>query len=743
MAFSSQKTSAKWIFGYAAIIVLGIVLSFLVYQKSEADFSAAKQSYIDDSKKKADLAAQHLESAFTQIYQNLRTISFLPSVKRIDRHGTNLDSDGHQSIQQIFNNLKLNVAVSEIYVVPAELNPDAIDPVTKVAEVPILMFDTIHLNPEEEKKEEPASASTPAPATNSTETAKKDEAQTQAPQAVAPSAAPVTAPAAPADASGEPEAVEIYEYHQLQEHMRYLGAHYGDAKKADGFNTPVISGSEIITCDNSTFTTSRKDADRSGIIFSVPFYTSAGVLRGTISAIVLTNAIKDLMPESNVALINVEDKYTATPKKPGQEETSKEYVTAATADPHLIFSTTIPISLNDPRSKWVMWFGNPDSDFYNGSDVKNIRQFEWAGYGFIALLTVLSIVALAIIQRSFATVAKNNADLERKIADRTAEIETLAKKRAEEEKRIAAERQQQEEDQRQRTEATRLQAEKEKRETMLKLANDFERGLGTIVDSVSSAATEMNASAESLSTVSKNASGQADQVRHASGIASTNVQTIATASQELLAAINEIGQKVEESSVISREAVTNAQSANASVTNLSETAKKINNVVQLIQDIAWQTNLLALNATIEAARAGEAGKGFAVVAQEVKSLADQTSKATVNISEQIKEMQQSTDGAVSAIQQIGNVIEKVNVISQHIAASVEEQAAATNEITTNIKQASHGTNEVQHNIIDVVAAVNQTGGSAQEVLSAARELSLKSEQMRSMMSEFVERIRKG
>ncbi|MFV7878553.1 methyl-accepting chemotaxis protein, partial [Enterococcus faecium] len=105
-------------------------------------------------------------------------------------------------------------------------------------------------------------------------------------------------------------------------------------------------------------------------------------------------------------------------------------------------------------------------------------------------------------------------------------------------------------------------------------------------------------------------------------------QTVASASEQLAASIQEIATQVSSASRIAQGAVDQAQTTDRIVQGLAQSAEKIGAVVNLINNIASQTNLLALNATIEAARAGEAGKGFAVVASEVKSLANQTTKAT-------------------------------------------------------------------------------------------------------------------
>src|SRR5262249_15463735 len=158
---------------------------------------------------------------------------------------------------------------------------------------------------------------------------------------------------------------------------------------------------------------------------------------------------------------------------------------------------------------------------------------------------------------------------------------------------------------------------------------------------------------------------------------STNVQTVASAAEELNASIGEIGRQVTQSAQIAGKAVSEAERTQATVRSLADGAQKIGDVVKLINDIAGQTNLLALNATIEAARAGEAGKGFAVVASEVKSLATQTAKATEEIAAQIGAIQNATGDAVGAIDGIGKTIAELSHIATAIASAVEEQGAAT------------------------------------------------------------------
>jgi methyl-accepting chemotaxis protein len=289
-------------------------------------------------------------------------------------------------------------------------------------------------------------------------------------------------------------------------------------------------------------------------------------------------------------------------------------------------------------------------------------------------------------------------------------------------------------------EADKRQAEQRKVD-MRELADAFENAVGEIVETVSSAATELEASAATLTEAAERSQRLATTVATASEKASTNVQSVSSASEELTTSVNEISRQVQESSRVANEAVDQAQKTNGRVSELSKAASRIGDVVELINTIAGQTNLLALNATIEAARAGEAGRGFAVVASEVKALAEQTAKATGEISQQISGIQAATEESVEAIKEIGATIGRMSEISSTIAAAVEEQGAATQEISRNIQHAATGTQQVSSNITDVQHGTTETGSASAQVHSAAKSLSSESNRLKLEVSKFLNSVR--
>jgi methyl-accepting chemotaxis protein len=289
--------------------------------------------------------------------------------------------------------------------------------------------------------------------------------------------------------------------------------------------------------------------------------------------------------------------------------------------------------------------------------------------------------------------------------------------------------------------ATEQRSAVQRKSDMVRLANGFEGAVGEIIETVSSAATELEASAGTLTSTAERAQELTTMVAAASEEASTNVQSVASATEEMSSSVNEISRQVQDSARMANEAVDQARKTNDRVGELSKAAARIGDVVELINTIAGQTNLLALNATIEAARAGEAGRGFAVVASEVKALAEQTAKATGEIGQQIAGIQAATQESVNAIKEISGTIEKLSEISSTIAAAVEEQGAATQEISRNVQQAAQGTQQVSSHITDVQRGASETGLASSQVLSAAKSLSSDSNRLKLEVGKFLDTVR--
>ncbi|CAO4143975.1 hypothetical protein LPLAFNJD_LOCUS1574 [Methylorubrum aminovorans] len=287
----------------------------------------------------------------------------------------------------------------------------------------------------------------------------------------------------------------------------------------------------------------------------------------------------------------------------------------------------------------------------------------------------------------------------------------------------------------------RASAEEQRKAGMRQMADAFERSVGGIVGAVSSSATELQVTAQTMTGTAAETASQSVSVAAAAEQAATNVHTVAAAAEELGSSVQEIGRQVSGSSDLARVAVGEADQTLNLVQALSQASARIGDMVGLIANIASQTNLLALNATIEAARAGDAGRGFAVVATEVKELAAQTARATDEIGTQIGQIQDVTGQAVAAIGSITKRIREINGVASSIAAAVEEQGAATQEIVRNVAQASAGTSEVTTNIAAVAQASEGTGAAASQVLSAASELSRQSEHLGTEVTRFLATVR--
>ena len=390
-----RKTSL----GYIALAILGILIGLLINQKGVRDYQAALVSYKKISAAEAQGMALRTNDQLKQIYQNIRTISLLPNIKNLDRHATNLEANTRSAINEIYHNLVSNVSVSEIYIVPADLNPDAIDPVTKSAQIPNIMFDGS------------------------------------------------IAGAAESDEGSGPklEEVETFEYHQLPEHMAWFKNLYPTNTGLTPEHIPMISGNSIITCDNSQYKQTLKDPDRTGIIFSVPIYDLDGKFKGTVSAIILNNILADLISKDvpkneTYGLINTGYKFAVSNYKGSEKNPYQDWLSEGKPDPELYYSSVIPLSVNDPQSSWALWVGFDNELFLASDSVKAISSFYLISYSFDVLFILVLMIMLKVISRNNNLIKKNNAELRSELEDRMREVEQLAIEKSTQQEEIEAEK---------------------------------------------------------------------------------------------------------------------------------------------------------------------------------------------------------------------------------------------------------------------------------------------------------------
>lgn len=276
-----------------------------------------------------------------------------------------------------------------------------------------------------------------------------------------------------------------------------------------------------------------------------------------------------------------------------------------------------------------------------------------------------------------------------------------------------------------------------------KLTHEFELNIGKIVDSVSSASTELEASAESLVSMSDETSRRAESVAATSEEASTNVSAVSSATEHMSASISNLTEMAKKSYKAADLAARETDVSVTAMSELKDSIEKVSAVTELITEIAGKTNLLALNATIEAASAGAAGKGFAVVAAEVKSLATATAKATEDIREKISQIISKSSEATTSLESVKSVINETKDVSRGTADAVDQQKNAIEEIARNVEEASSGTNEISRSISGISQGSEGVNQAASGILDAARDLARQGGNLRDAVEDFITNVKKG
>ncbi|OUS16599.1 hypothetical protein A9Q88_06915 [Gammaproteobacteria bacterium 50_400_T64] len=259
------------------------------------------------------------------------------------------------------------------------------------------------------------------------------------------------------------------------------------------------------------------------------------------------------------------------------------------------------------------------------------------------------------------------------------------------------------------------------------LANSFEQRVIATVDTVSDSAEQIVQASQAVTDNTSQTRQHVDNSHTACNAASKSITEVVCASENLSlscqGAVNELEKNVQ----VAINAVDIGAETTNTVTELTNAATQIGEVMNIIADIAEQTNLLALNATIEAARAGDAGKGFAVVAQEVKNLSAQSTSATQDIASHVEKIQQVSRDTATAIANITDIISQMDNVTQSVTGTMQQQFLATTEITQKVQLVAKGVNTVVESFKVVGSAAEANMTMSESLLSNAQTLTLEAQ----------------
>jgi HPt (histidine-containing phosphotransfer) domain-containing protein len=360
---------------YLGVIVLGMILCGTFVYKHRSDRDQIKANYISDKALQTTAIATKVEEVFKEFYQGLRTMTLLPGVKNIDRYGESFQLDSKKAMQQIYNNTYSNVTLSEVYLLPKELNPERIDPNTKKPEEPILTFDEFIV----------AGA--------------KNEENTD-------------------EQKPELEEVEIYEYRLMSKQLMQLRENYPSQSSFQGLNVPAVMGEPVVTCDNSEFTQAdlelKNDKPRLGLVYTLPVYNEAGAFHGAVSGVVRVNVLERLLPKGTHAISSRGNSFLGVTEPLSAFEASKAAFEEGRNNTQLIYSEVKKLNVVD-SSAWEIWAVAPLDEFSQLPAVKQADLFYHCGIGASLFLVFGLSVAIRNSQKS-------KTELERKVKEKTKEL---------------------------------------------------------------------------------------------------------------------------------------------------------------------------------------------------------------------------------------------------------------------------------------------------------------------------------
>lgn len=373
---------------YTGLTVTGLTLLVLVQSDYHQAIESCHQSHDTECKGEFVDLTNTIENTFEAVYHDLRMIARLPGVCDLDpavasditfHEGAGLENNTRANIQEVYNSLATSVAVSELYIVPVNLDPDAQPGDPDAAHEPIVTFDHLILN----------------------RSADSDSDEDHE----------------------ELEEIEIHEYRLMRKQINWFKQHYPRQDKITALEYPALSGPEVITCDNRYYYASDPDdRNRKGMVFSVPFYGPDGELRGCVSAVILTRVLRALLPNGDCVITEPKYGYFIRGEGGLQNAVSNEHASLGVPDNRLICSLAKELNTRDAEQGWKLWVGHPDDHFWNRQDVANARNARNIGFGFVLIFFLTACPGTWLILDRHKKLDLANHSLEKRIQEQTVRL---------------------------------------------------------------------------------------------------------------------------------------------------------------------------------------------------------------------------------------------------------------------------------------------------------------------------------
>jgi methyl-accepting chemotaxis protein len=263
-----------------------------------------------------------------------------------------------------------------------------------------------------------------------------------------------------------------------------------------------------------------------------------------------------------------------------------------------------------------------------------------------------------------------------------------------------------------------------------RLRVDFNQALAKLqgaLESVGHNASAINAGAAEIRSATDDLAKRTE--RQAASVEQTAaaIEEVTTTVKDSAKRAEDVGQRIERARVGAERSGEVVRRAVSAMEGISKSSSEINNIISVIDDIAFQTNLLALNAGVEAARAGEAGKGFAVVAQEVRELAQRSANAAREIKTLLTTSSQQVDAGVALVGETGEALQAIVVEVQEINDNIKAIVTSTREQSLGLQEINQAISAMDHNTQQNAAMVEEQTAASH---SLAREASSLDELLR-------------